>query len=93
MTSAVPDPRALQDVGSSCKEGQAIIDARFTSFPRDMAGQPTEAVPGTVEKLAVLHHRYAAGLPLFDGADKDPGDPSGYVYSVPGDFMTEEDRI
>ncbi|MCP4783353.1 MAG: hypothetical protein GY903_01095 [Fuerstiella sp.] len=93
MTSEVPDLRRLQDVGSSSKEGLRIIGARFRSFPPALAAEPTTAKPGTVEKLAVLHHRYAAGLPLFDGADKDPGDPSGYVYSVPGDFMTEEDRI
>jgi hypothetical protein len=92
MTSAVPDHRYLLDVGSSSEEGQEIINARIDSFPPEMMAEPTDGRPGTVEKLAAMYHRWWAGLPLWHPDDNNPADPDCYAYSLPQDFMTDEER-
>jgi len=92
MSSLVPDLRQLIEIRSSSREGKRIIDDRIKSFPEDLAATPTGASPGTVEKLAILHHRLWSGLPLFSVDDFSPGDPSCYDSSLPEDFKTDEER-
>ncbi len=57
--------------------------------------QPTDAKPGSEEKVVMLAARYAAGLPLWhteDRYDHGPGQAGVLDLSQAAEFQAEEDE-
>jgi hypothetical protein len=57
--------------------------------------QPTDAKPGSEEKVLMLAARYAAGLPLWhteDRYDHGPGQADPSLFSSDEEFVLEEDE-
>ena len=74
--------------------GGLFEDEEFLALGHDPA-QPTDAKPGSAEKVLTLAARYASGLPLWhtdDRYDHGPGNAGPLDLSQVGEFQLEEDE-
>lgn len=53
---------------------------------------PTEAKPGSEDKVMMLAARYAAGLPLWHDSDRYDHGPDGAQLGEDGEELYEEDE-
>lgn len=83
-----------EELAAEDEYGNLLSEEDFISLGIDPA-QPTDAKPGSEDKVLMLAARYSAGLPLWhndDRYDHGPGqlDPTGLVPI--GDSQPEEDE-
>lgn len=74
--------------------GSFFDDVDYLALGHDPA-QPTDAKPGSEEKVLMLASRYAAGLPLWhteDRYDHGPGQIGPSDLSQVEEFQLEEDE-
>lgn len=83
-----------EELAAEDEFGNYLSEEDFASLGIDPA-QPTDAKPGSEDKVLMLAARYSAGLPLWhndDRYDHGPGqlDPTSLVPAE--DFQPEEDE-
>jgi hypothetical protein len=74
--------------------GGFFDEADFVALGIDPA-RPTDAKPGSEDKVLMLAARYSAGLPLWhteDRYDHGPGTPDAAEFGGVAEFNLEEDE-
>jgi len=77
---AEPDDAELEETETLMDEGEFEDDIDFEALGINPE-TPTQAKPGSEEKVLMLSARYAAGLPLWDNNDRYDHAPGHSAFS------------